>query len=72
MLLTAAEGVKGKNVTCFDACAFEVKLAGGKYEECKPEEIVVDGNIVSGVNYFGHPKILSKFLDLLGTEVMQL
>jgi len=32
-LLTAAGGLEGRVLTCYSACATEVKLAGGNYKE---------------------------------------
>lgn len=56
-------------MTCYPACAIEVKLAGANYVEAKVEDAVVDGNLVSGVAWPSNPAVLSKFAELLGVKI---
>lgn len=45
-VLTAADVVCGRKLTCYPALAAEVKLAGGNYIEVAPDEAVVDCNLI--------------------------
>ena len=66
-LLTAAGGIEGRSLSCYPACATELKLAGAKYEDVGFVEAHVDGNLVTGAAWSAHSKLLSKFLEVLGT-----
>ena len=68
-LLTAAGGLEGRVLTCYSACATEVKLAGGNYKEIQPDQAIVDGNLVSSPAWPGHAELLSKFIKLLGVHI---
>ncbi len=61
-LLTAADIVRGKVLTCYPACAPEVELAGGKYIEVAMSGAVVDGMLVTAPGWPAHPAWLAKFL----------
>ena len=64
-LLTAADTVRGKVLTCYPACAPEVELAGGKYVEVAATGAVVDGMLVTAPAWPAHPVWLAKFLAVL-------
>ena len=64
-LLTAADIVRGKVLTCYPACAPEVELAGGKYIEVAVTGAVVDGMLVTAPAWPAHPAWLAKFLQVL-------
>ena len=65
-LITAAGGITDRSISCYPACATELKLAGAKYTEIGMDEAVVDGNIVSGPAWPAHSALLSKFIKLIG------
>lgn len=67
-ILTAAEVIKGRTLTCYAAVAPEVTLAGGIYKEVHPTEAVTDGNLTTSPAWPGHPAILSEFYKLLGIK----
>lgn len=64
-LLTAADTVRGKVLTCYPACAPEVELAGGKYVEVSMTGAVVDGMLVTAPAWPAHPAWLAKFAYVL-------
>ncbi len=64
-LLTAADTVRGKVLTCYPACAPEVELAGGKYIEVAVSGAVVDGFLVTAPAWPAHPAWLAKFLEVV-------
>jgi len=64
-LLTAADVLRGKVLTCYPACAPEVELAGGKYVEVAMTGAVVDGMLVTGPAWPAHPAWLAKFLQVV-------
>ncbi len=68
-LLSAAGAVKGKTLTAYPACGPEMQAAGANYKDVAATEVVVDGNLVTSPAWPGHPKWLSAFLDVLGTQI---
>lgn len=68
-LLAAADVLKGKSCTAYPACAPEVKLAGGKYEEIAVDGVLVDGNLVTAPAWPAHPAWLAAFLKVLGARI---
>jgi len=70
-LLAAADVIKGRRVSAYPACAPEVRLAGGQYADIAIDDAVTDGNLVTAPAWPAHPKWLSQFLVVLGTEVAQ-
>jgi protease I len=64
-LLTAADVVRGKVLTCYPACSPEVELAGGKYIEVAATGAVVDGMLVTAPAWPSHPVWLAKFLQVM-------
>jgi len=66
-ILTATGSLKDRFLTCYEAVAPEVKLAGGNFTKLEPENASTDGNLVTGVSWPGHPALLKLFLSKLGT-----
>ena len=64
-LLAAAGVISGRNVSCYPACAPEVRLAGGRYAEVAIDDAVTDGNLVTAAAWPGHPKWMAQFLAVL-------
>ena len=67
-VLTAADVVCGRKLTCYPALAAEVKLAGGNYIEVAPDEAVVDCNLITSPAWPGNTAILREFVKALGCE----
>ena len=67
-VLTAADVVCGRKLTCYPALAAEVKLAGGNYIEVAPDEAVVDCNLITSPAWPGNTAILREFAKALGCE----
>lgn len=68
-VLTAANVVAGKNLTCYAAVAPEVELAGGNYKNTAPAEAITDGNLTTSPAWPGHQAILAEFYKLLGVKI---
>ena len=64
-LLTAADAVRGRSVSCYPACSPEVERAGGKYVPVGWTEAHVDGNLVTGPAWTAHPAWLARFLEVM-------
>ena len=64
-LLTAADAVRGRSVSCYPACSPEVERAGGKYVPLGWTEAHVDGNLVTGPAWTAHPAWLARFLEVM-------
>lgn len=68
-VLTAAEVIKGRTLTCYPAVSPEIKLAGGTYKEVAPTQAVTDGNLTTSPAWPGHQEILKEFYKLLGVKI---
>ncbi len=68
-ILTAANVVKGKTLTCYVAVGPEVTLAGGTYKDIPATEAITDGNLTTSPAWPGHPAILREFYKLLGVKI---
>lgn len=68
-ILTAANVVKGKTLTCYIAVGPEVTLAGGIYKDIPATEAITDGNLTTSPAWPGHPAILREFYKLLGLKI---
>jgi protease I len=68
-LLAAADVVKGRSISCYPACAPEVRAAGGDYAEVAIDQAAVDKNFVTAPAWPAHPDWLAKFAVVLGTKI---
>lgn len=68
-ILTAANVVKGKQLTCYAAVAPDVTMCGGNYKNIAPAEAIVDGNLVTSPAWPGHQALLKEFYKLLGVKI---
>lgn len=68
-VLTAANVIKGKNLTCYSAVAPEVTLAGGNYKDIPPTDAITDGNLTTSPAWPGHQALLKEFYKLLGVTI---
>lgn len=68
-LLAAADVIRGKRVSCYPACAPEVRMAGGEYADIPVDAAVTDGNLVTAPAWPAHPQWLAQFLVRLGTTI---
>jgi len=62
--------VRGRKVSAYPAVAPEVKLAGAEYAEIRIDEAVTDGNLVTAPAWPAHPAWIAKFLEVLGTRIV--
>lgn len=68
-ILTAADVVRGRTLTCYAAVAPDVTMAGGNHKEVAPTQTVVDGNLVTSPAWPGHQTLLKAFYALLGLKI---
>ena len=68
-LLTECPSMKGRKSTCYFTVQNSLKLTGNTYIEKEVDDIVIDGNLVTGVAWPAHPKWIRAFLELLGTKI---
>lgn len=64
-VLTAADVVRGRRLTCYPAVAPEVKQAGGTYIPVAPEEAYVDGMLVTSPAWPGVAALMAEFIPKL-------
>lgn len=68
-LLSAAGVLVGKRCSAYPACSPEVTAAGGEYVDLAVDDALTDGNLVTAPAWPAHPKWLSAFLQVLGTQI---
>lgn len=68
-LLAAAGVISGKSLTAYPACGPEVIVAGGCMRDVAADEVVEDGNLVSGPAWPSHPKVMAAFIKRLGYAI---
>jgi len=68
-LLMAAGGFTDVEMTCYPACAPEIKLAGGKYKEIALDGAMTDQNVCSSPAWPGNDAWMAEFIKLLGGKV---
>ena len=66
-ILTAADLVRGRNLTCYPAVAPEVTMAGGHYIELPADQAFTDGNLVTAPAWPGVYALMQQFVSLLLT-----
>eukprot|EP00026_Physarum_polycephalum_P015816 Phypoly_transcript_16592.p1 GENE.Phypoly_transcript_16592~~Phypoly_transcript_16592.p1 ORF type:complete len:213 (+),score=19.40 Phypoly_transcript_16592:59-640(+) len=69
LILAAAGVVSKRTLTAYTALEPDVKVAGGTWKACEVDGAIVDGNLVSGVAWPGHPAWMREFLKLIGTKI---
>ena len=63
-ILAAADLVKGKRVTAYEHCRWEIQAAGGDYVTA--DQAVRDGRIVTGQTWQSHPEFYRLVFQCLG------
>ena len=70
-ILTAADVLRGRTLTSYPAIEPEIRIAGGEYVETEPDEVVVDGNLITSPAWPGNTAILKAFLYALGLRIVE-
>lgn len=65
-LLVAADVLKGRKCSAYPACAPEVRVAGGEYENLEMDQAITDGNLVTAPAWPANPAWMAQFIALLG------
>ncbi len=68
-ILAAAGVLAGRTCTAYPACAPEVRSSGGEFVELPPDDVHVDGNLVTAPAWPAHPRWIAAFLKALGAEI---
>lgn len=68
-ILTAADVVRGRTLTCYVAVGPDVTRAGGNYKDIPATDAITDGNLTTSPAWPGHPAILREFYKLLGVKI---
>jgi len=68
-ILTAANVVRGRKLTCYPAVGPEVTLAGGEYQQVPVNGVYVDGKLVTSPAWPAHPSFIREFLRILGAKI---
>lgn len=64
-ILTAADCIRGKRFTTVPKCAMDGEQGGGVYAD---EDVVVDGQLVTGRGYQDNTLVLKEFVRMLKAE----
>lgn len=70
-LLTVADVLQGRTLTAYPAIGPEITLAGGIFIEKAPDDVVVDGNLITAPAWPGNIAILKAFISALGIRIME-
>ncbi len=65
-ILTAADVVRGRSLTCYEAVAPEVTMAGGKYVALSPDKAMTEGNLATSPAWPGIADLMRHFVTLVG------
>lgn len=68
-VLTAANVLKGRTLTCYVTIGPDIELAGGTWKNVAADQVVEDGNLVTSPAWPGHPAILKAFYKILGLSI---
>lgn len=68
-ILAAAGTLKGKSCSAYPACAPEVTLAGGTFQDIPVDQAHVDGKLVTAPAWPAHPAWLREFAKVLGARI---
>lgn len=69
-VLVAAGVVKGRKVSAYPAVGPDVTVAGGEYADIPVDKAVVDGKLVTAPAWPAHPEWIARFLEVLGTKIV--
>jgi protease I len=61
-ILTAADMLEGKSCTAYPAIRPEITSVRGKYVDIPMDCALVDGNLITALDWPAHPQWLAKFL----------
>lgn len=64
-ILTAADVVRGKVLTCYPAVSPEVTQAGGTYLEVPPDKAVTDGKLATSPAWPGIANLMKEFVTIM-------
>lgn len=70
-ILTVADVLKGRTLTAYPAIGPEITLAGGIFIEKAPDDVVVDGNLITAPAWPGNTAILKAFIAALGIRIIE-
>lgn len=62
LILAAVDGVRGRDISTFEALESDIERAGGKF---KNAAVVVDGNLVTSRTWMDLPFFMREFLNVL-------
>ncbi len=68
-ILAAADIVRDREVSCYPACAPDLKSAGGRYADIPIDAAHTDGNLITAPAWPAHPAWMAQFLEALGTRI---
>lgn len=68
-ILISADVIDGKTLTGYPSLEDDIVNAGGEYADIDLDDAILDGNLVTAQAWTGHPALLRKFLELLGTKI---
>ncbi len=68
-ILAAADVIRGRKCSAYPACAAEVTLAGGHYQDIAIDSAVTDGHLVTAPAWPAHPAWLAQFVKALGAQI---
>lgn len=71
-ILTAADVVRNRTLTCYVTIGPDVTRAGGNYKDIPVTDAITDGNLTTSPAWPGHPALLKEFYKLLDVRISML
>ena len=68
-ILVAAGGLQGRKMTSYPAQECELRLCGVDFVKADADQVIVDGNLVTGPAWPANGPVTRKFVDLLGVKI---
>ncbi len=68
-ILTAADVVRGRKLTCYEAVGPEVKMAGGIYVKLDADKAMTDGNLATSPAWPGIAALMREFTALMERQI---
>ncbi len=65
LVLSAANGLEGRKVSCYPACSYDVLASGGEWVDVGYDGVFVDSNLVTSAAWPAHPALLREFIKKL-------
>jgi len=68
-ILATAGVCKGRKMTCYQAVRPELQQCGADYQDIQDSNCVIDGNLITGVNWNSNAPVIKAFAEKMGATI---